>query len=69
MSRRVTLNLGYEGNTRDVSVVIPDDDPTPWDWDSRLSVVGKPTPRVDGPLKAHGRTREFAVSISPARRI
>ncbi|MGO9797959.1 MAG: xanthine dehydrogenase family protein molybdopterin-binding subunit [Candidatus Binatus sp.] len=54
MSRRVTLNLGFQGNTRDVTVVIPDDEPTPWQWGERLSVVGKPTPRVDGPLKATG---------------
>src|SRR5579862_6428692 len=54
MSRRVTLNLGFQGNTQDVMVVIPDDEPTPWQWGDRLSVVGKPTPRVDGPLKATG---------------
>src|SRR5258708_36398278 len=54
MSRRVTLNLGFQGNTRDVTVVIPDDEPTPWQWGDRLSVIGKPTPRVDGPLKATG---------------
>ncbi len=54
MSRRVTLNLGFKDNTRDVTIVIPDDEPTPWQWGDRLSVVGKPTPRVDGPLKATG---------------
>jgi xanthine dehydrogenase YagR molybdenum-binding subunit len=54
MSRRVTLNLGFEGNTRDVAIEIPDDEPTPWDWGTRFSVVGQPTPRVDGPLKATG---------------
>ena len=57
MSRRVTLNLGFQGNTRDVTVVIPDDEPTPWQWGERLSVVGKPTARVDGPLKATGAAR------------
>src|SRR5258708_39909439 len=57
MSRRVTLNLGFQGNTRDVTVVIPDDEPTPWQWGDRLSVIGKPTPRVDGPLKATGAAR------------
>ncbi|MFZ0680629.1 xanthine dehydrogenase family protein molybdopterin-binding subunit [Candidatus Binatus sp.] len=54
MSRRVTLNLGFQGNTQDITVVIPDDEPTPWQWGDRLSVVGKPTPRVDGPLKVTG---------------
>ncbi len=54
MSRRVTLKLGIEGDTHDVTVVIPDDEPTPWDLGARLSIVGKPTPRVDGALKATG---------------
>jgi xanthine dehydrogenase YagR molybdenum-binding subunit len=54
MSRRVTLNLGFQGNTRDVTIDIPNDEPTPWQWGERLAVVGKPTPRVDGPLKATG---------------
>src|ERR1035437_4403761 len=57
MSRRVTLKLGFAGNTRDVTVVIPDDEPMPWQWGERLSVVGKPTARVDGPLKATGAAR------------
>src|SRR5258708_25222252 len=57
MSRRVTLNLGFQGNTRDITVMIPDDEPTPWQWGDRLSVVGKPTPRIDGPLKATGAAR------------
>ena len=54
MSRRVTLNLGFQGNTRDITVDIPDGEPTPWQWGERLAVVGQPTPRVDGPLKATG---------------
>jgi len=57
MSRRVTLSLGYEGNLQDVVVVIPDDEPTPWQWSDKLDIVGKPTPRVDGPLKATGAAR------------
>src|SRR5260370_10213334 len=54
MARRVTLNLGIEGDLRDVTVVIPDDEPTPWQWGERFSIVGKATPRVDGALKAPG---------------
>ncbi len=57
MSRRVTLNLGYEGHLQDVTVVIPDDEPTPWQWGEKLEIVGKPTPRVDGALKATGAAR------------
>ena len=37
MSRRVTLNLGFQGSIHDVTVVIPDDEPTPWQWDEHLS--------------------------------
>jgi len=54
MARRVTLNLGIEGDLHDVTVVIPDDEPTPWQWGERFSIVGKSTPRVDGALKATG---------------
>ncbi|HYB91266.1 MAG TPA: xanthine dehydrogenase family protein molybdopterin-binding subunit, partial [Candidatus Binataceae bacterium] len=57
MSRRVTLSLGIEGATRDVTVVIPDDEPTPWQWGDRFEIVGRPTPRVDGPVKATGVAR------------
>src|SRR6266481_1465315 len=54
MARRVTLNLGIEGDLHDVTVVIPDDEPTPWQWGEGFSIVGKSTPRVDGALKATG---------------
>ena len=57
MSRRVTLNLGFQKSLRDVTIVIPDDEPTPWQWGERLSIVGTPTPRVDGPMKATGAAR------------
>ena len=63
MSRRVTLNLGFQDNLRDVTVVIPDDEPTPWQWGDKLSVVGKPAPRVDGPLKATG-TAHYTYDIA-----
>ncbi len=55
MARRVTLTLGFAGGTREVAVVIPDAEPTPWQWGEKFSVVGVPTPRADGPLKATGR--------------
>ncbi len=57
MSRRVTLRLGFSGEQRDVTVVLPDDEPTPWQLGEHLSVVGTPTPRLDGPLKATGAAR------------
>ncbi len=63
MSRRVTVNLGFQGGTRDVALVIPDDEPTPWAWGEKFSVVGKPTPRLDGPAKATGRA-QYTYDIS-----
>lgn len=54
MARRVTLNLGREGDARAVTVEIPDDEPTPWQLGERFSIVGHATPRVDGALKACG---------------
>jgi CO/xanthine dehydrogenase Mo-binding subunit len=57
MSRRVTLRLGFQGHLEDVSVVIPDDEPVPWQWGENLEIVGKPVARIDGPLKATGQAR------------
>jgi len=57
MSRKVTVRLGFEGSTSDVNLVIPDDEPTPWQWGEKLAVVGQEIPRVDGPLKATGSAR------------
>ncbi len=57
MSRRVTLNLGFQGHLEPVTVVIPDDEPTPWLFGERFQIVGKPTPRVDGALRATGAAR------------
>ncbi len=54
MSRRLTLTLGFEGAPREVAVVIPDDEPRPWELSERFSLVGRQIPRVDGPLKATG---------------
>src|SRR5581483_2849231 len=57
MPRRLTLKLGFAQQVQDVTVVIPDDEPTPWELDERFAVVGIETPRVDGPLKATGSAR------------
>jgi xanthine dehydrogenase YagR molybdenum-binding subunit len=51
------LKLGFAGKIEDVTVVIPDDEPTPWEFDERFTVVGVDTPRVDGALKATGAAR------------
>jgi xanthine dehydrogenase YagR molybdenum-binding subunit len=57
MARTVTVRLGFEGDLSDVKLVIPDEEPTPWQWGDKLSVVGRAAPRVDGPLKATGSAR------------
>jgi xanthine dehydrogenase YagR molybdenum-binding subunit len=57
MSRRVTLNLGFQGNLKPVTVVIPDGEPTPWQFGERFETVGRPTPRIDGALKVAGAAR------------
>jgi xanthine dehydrogenase YagR molybdenum-binding subunit len=57
MARKVTVRLGFEGDISDVALVIPDDEPTPWQWGEKSTVVGHDLPRVDGPLKATGSAR------------
>ncbi|MBV8452985.1 MAG: xanthine dehydrogenase family protein molybdopterin-binding subunit, partial [Deltaproteobacteria bacterium] len=57
MPRRLTLKLGFARQVQDVTVVVPDDEPTPWELDERFAVVGIDTPRLDGPLKATGDAR------------
>jgi xanthine dehydrogenase YagR molybdenum-binding subunit len=36
---------------------VPADEPRAWDADARLSVVGQPAPRIEGPEKVTGRAR------------
>ena len=57
MPQRITLKLGFQNDLRDVTLVIPDDEPPPWQWGDDLALVGQPTPRIDGPAKATGAAR------------
>ncbi len=57
MGRQVTLKFGFAGDVRDVTVVLPDGEPIPWQWGEQFSVLRKETARVDGPLKATGSAR------------
>ena len=57
MARQVTLKFGFAGDVRDVTVVLPDGEPIPWQWGEQFSVLRRETPRVDGPLKATGSAR------------
>ncbi|MBI3725777.1 xanthine dehydrogenase family protein molybdopterin-binding subunit [bacterium] len=51
------LVLGFEGHTVEKTVKLPEGEPRPWDLTSKLEVVGKHHPRVDGLLKATGKAR------------
>ena len=57
MARQVTLKLGMAGDVHDVTVVLPDSEPIPWQWGEQFSLLRKETPRVDGALKACGSAR------------
>jgi xanthine dehydrogenase YagR molybdenum-binding subunit len=54
LTKNVRLRLGFADQLREVTVTTPKDEPRPWDADSALTVVGQPTPRVDGSLKTSG---------------
>ncbi|MEZ4383650.1 MAG: xanthine dehydrogenase family protein molybdopterin-binding subunit [Nannocystaceae bacterium] len=48
------LRLGFDEQLKTVKVEVPKGEPRPWDADAELRVVGKETPRVDGPEKVSG---------------
>ena len=50
----VKLRVGFADQLRDIEVALPAGEPHPWDANAKLTVVGKPTPRVDGPDKVSG---------------
>ena len=52
-----TLEVGFEGSLRSVTVDVPDAEPQPWDAKTELAVVGKKIARVDGPLKVTGKAK------------
>ncbi|MCA9637807.1 MAG: xanthine dehydrogenase family protein molybdopterin-binding subunit, partial [Myxococcales bacterium] len=49
-----TLRLGLEGELHDVKVEVPKGEPKPWDGAVKLKIVGRATPRIDGPRKVNG---------------
>ena len=62
--RKEKLSLGFEGHVRTQSVTVPEGEPRPWDADTKLKVVGKPVPRIDGHLKVSGRAKyTFDVAV------
>ncbi len=57
MGRKYKLELGYADQIQTKTVDVPLDEPRPWDASDRLTVVGKPIARIDGPLKVSGQAR------------
>lgn len=51
------IKVGFAGQTRDIEVLLPADEPRPWDAASKLEVVGKSVPRLDGAAKVTGAAR------------
>mgnify|MGYP000485190123 CR=1 FL=1 len=51
------IKVGFAGQTRDVEVALPAGEPRPWDATSKLEVVGKGVPRIDGAAKVTGAAR------------
>lgn len=54
---RVKLRVGFADQLRDIEVELPAGEPRPWDASARLTVVGQPAPRLDGPAKVSGAAR------------
>jgi len=52
-----TLRLGYGDTLKAVKVEVPRGEPRPWDADSKLTVVGHDTPRIDSVPKVTGEAR------------
>ena len=51
------LKVGFADQLRDIEVQLPPDEPAPWDARARLTTVGTPEPRVEGPQKLTGAAR------------
>lgn len=51
------IKVGFAGQMRDIEVALPAGEPKPWDGASKLAVVGKAVPRVDGPAKVTGAAK------------
>lgn len=54
------IRVGYPGKFTEIEVDAPDAEPAPWDADSRLAVVGRPTTRLEGADKVTGRAKYTA---------
>ena len=64
MAKRRTL-AGFKGETREIEVDVPDDEPAIWDAGADLKVVGTAVPRLDGIAKASGAAIYTADAKAP----
>lgn len=55
MAEKRKTKVGFEGESKVIEVEVPEGEPSIWDLDAKLRVVGTRVPRVDGPAKATGR--------------
>lgn len=51
------IKVGFAGQTRDIEVLLPPNEAKPWDAATKLEIVGKPVPRIDGAAKVTGQAR------------
>jgi xanthine dehydrogenase YagR molybdenum-binding subunit len=56
----VSPSPAHPGELTEIERQLPTDEPPPWPVNAQLSVVGKPTPRLDGRLKVTGGARYTA---------
>ena len=54
---KMKITVGYEGHYQELEVTVPEGDPPPWDAHSKLDLIGKRIPRLDGAAKVSGRAK------------
>lgn len=55
--RDVKIVVGFKDQRSEINLKLPDDEPTPWDLDTKLTVAGKAHPRVEAVAKVTGRAK------------
>lgn len=64
MARLVRTQVEFEGRVREVLSVVEEGEPPAWTSQARLTVVGQPLARVDGPARLTGKA-EYTFDVSP----
>ncbi len=57
MGNEIELHLGFPGDEKKLRIKLPDDEPTPWDLDTKLRVAGTEVNRQEAPDKVTGRAK------------